>query len=46
LQNFTQQADVLEALIAAVFFDSACSLKIVWNTTRRLVGQYIGKLIY
>ncbi len=46
LQNVTQQADVFEALIAAIFFDSNYSLSVVWNVIDRLVRQYTGKSIY
>ncbi len=46
LQNVTQHDDVFEALIGAIFFDSSCSLKVVWDVIDRLVRQYTGKSIY
>jgi dsRNA-specific ribonuclease len=46
LQNITQRADVLEALIGAIFFDSGYSLTVVWDVIDRLVRQYTGKTMY
>jgi dsRNA-specific ribonuclease len=56
LQNVTQWADstipeaaanIFEALIGAIFFDSNYSLKVVWdvNVIDLLLRQYTGKSI-
>jgi dsRNA-specific ribonuclease len=38
-------ADVFEALIAAIFFDSNNSLEIVWKVIEPFLGQFLGRKI-
>jgi dsRNA-specific ribonuclease len=38
-------AEVFDALVGAVFFDSNFSLKIVWDVIYPLLRSYIGMLI-